>query len=178
MKIYTRSGDDGSTGLFGGGRVPKDDRRVVAYGGVDELNAAVGAVLATPPTDFERTLLIGVQRDLFSIGARLASPTVDKVPPKVALDDGRVGELEHAIDRAAERLAPLDKFVLPGGTSKAAALHVARTACRRAERGVVTLHRVEPLPDVILRYLNRLSDLLFILARLANRQADVREETW
>lgn len=178
MKIYTRSGDDGSTGLFGGGRVPKDDPRVSAYGGVDELNAALGAVLATPPTDFERGLLVGVQRDLFSIGGRLASPTSNKAPSKVALDDARVAELERAIDRAEQSLAPLDKFVLPGGSPKAVALHVARTICRRAERRVVTLHREEPLPEVILQYLNRLSDLLFTLARLANQQADVREETW
>ena len=181
MKIYTRTGDEGETSLFGGGRVPKDDVRVAAYGSVDELNAALGVVLATEPRDFEFELLDGVQRDLMAIGGRLASPDPDKVAKaldKAALPAERVADLEAAIDRADTVLAPLSAFVLPGGTPKAAQLHAARTACRRAERYVVALHHGEPVPDQSLQYLNRLSDLLFTLARLANHRAGEPDRTW
>lgn len=180
-KIYTRTGDTGDTGLFGGGRVPKDDVRVAAYGAVDELNAMLGAVMATQPEAFERDLLRSVQRDLFAIGGRLAAPNPAKVMKaleKATLHAERVGELEAAIDRADEQLTPLDAFILPGGTPKGALLHLARTVCRRAEREVVSLDRSEGVPPEILEYLNRLSDLLFTLARLANRQGGVADETW
>lgn len=181
MTIYTRTGDEGETALFGGGRVAKDDTRVAAYGDVDELNAALGAAAAAEPRDLERDLLERVQRDLFAIGGRLATPDPHKVPKalaKATLPPDRIGELEAAIDRAERELAPLTAFVLPGGAPKAAALHVARTVCRRAERSVVTLTHQAAVPGEILSYLNRLSDLLFVLARLANHRAGVPDRTW
>lgn len=181
VKIYTRTGDQGQTSLFGGGRVAKDHLRVAAYGDVDEVNAALGAVLACEPVDLEGPLLESVQRDLFAIGGQLASPRPDKVARalvKAALPADRVEVLEAAIDRAETELPPLSAFVLPGGTMKAALLHVARTTCRRAERSVVTLDREESVATPILPYLNRLSDLLFVLARLANHRAHVRDRTW
>jgi cob(I)alamin adenosyltransferase len=181
MKIYTRTGDTGETSLLGGGRVPKDHRRVVAYGEVDELNAALGLAMAVEPKDFEAGLLERIQRELFAIGGQLASPQPQKVAKaleKAAIPDERVAELEQAIDRAETELQPLAAFIVPGGSIKGALLHVARTACRRAERGVVHLDGEEPVPPVILRYLNRLSDLLFALARLANHRAQVPEKTW
>jgi cob(I)alamin adenosyltransferase len=181
MKIYTRTGDGGETSLLGGGRVPKDDARVAAYGSVDELNAALGVALAAEPPDFERELIESVQRDLMAVGGRLASPDPAKVAKaleKAALGADRVAELEAAIDRADAELEPLSHFVLPGGTPKAAYLHAARTACRRAERRVVSLNRHESVPAEILQYLNRLSDLLFTLARLANKRAGVPDRIW
>jgi cob(I)alamin adenosyltransferase len=181
MKIYTRTGDAGDTALLGGGRVPKSDARVAAYGDVDELNAALGTALATPPLDFEVDLLEGIQRDLFAIGGQLASPEPGKVAKALAkarLDQARVAALEAAIDRADTELPPLAAFVLPGGAPKAAALHVARTVCRRAERSVVALHRAQGVPPVVLVYLNRLSDLLFTLACLANLRAGITQRTW
>lgn len=180
-KIYTRTGDAGQTALFGGGRVSKADARVAAYGDVDELNAALGTVLACEPVEFERDLLLGLQRDLFAIGGRLASPNPEKVGKALAkaqVTPERVAALEAAIDRADTKLTPLSAFVLPGGTMKAALFHVARTVCRRAERGVVALSRDQDVPPTIPAYLNRLSDLLFTLARLANTQAGASEHTW
>lgn len=180
-KIYTRTGDAGQTGLFGGGRVSKADPRVMAYGEVDELNATLGALLACEPADFERELLTGIQRDLFAIGGRLASPEPDKVGralAKAEVGPQQIAALEAAIDRAASELEPLAAFVLPGGTMKAAWLHLARTVCRRAERSVVALSREQPVPPAVLSYLNRLSDLLFTLARLANRRAGRAESIW
>jgi cob(I)alamin adenosyltransferase len=180
-KIYTRTGDDGETALLGGGRVPKDDRRVAAYGDVDELNAALGAVLACEPVLLERELLQAVQRDLFAIGGRLAAPQPDKVSRVLAraeITEARVAALEAAIDKAASELPPLTAFILPGGIMKGALLHLARTVCRRAERSVVTLARDEDVPPAILAYLNRLSDLLFTLARLANYRAGFAERPW
>ena len=181
MKIYTRTGDRGETGLFGGGRVPKDHPRVTAYGEVDELNSAIGLVRATPPLDFADRLLEGIQRDLFAIGGQLASPDPEKVKAaleKAQLNDGRVRAMEEAIDAADQELAPLRAFVLPGGTAKAGALHLARTVCRRAERAVVTLARESEVPELFLIYLNRLSDLLFTLARLANHREGRHDTTW
>ena len=181
LKIYTRTGDRGDTGLFGGGRVGKDDVRVDAYGEVDELNAVVGVVRATAPASPIATLLEQVQRDLFSIGAILATPDLEKMRrqlEKARLDDARIAELERAIDAAEERLEPLKAFILPGGAPPAAALHVARTVCRRAERRVVHLARDVELPEVVIVYLNRLSDLLFTLARLANHEAGAPDVEW
>lgn len=181
VKLYTRTGDGGETSLFGGGRVPKDDIRVAAYGEVDALNAALGVVTAAEPVDFERELLDHVQRDLFAIGGLLASPEparVAKALEKAAITDARVRQLEQAIDRCEAELEPLEAFILPGGTLKAALLHAARTDCRRAERGVVTLARESTVAPIILQYLNRLSDLLFALARVANRRAGVPDRTW
>ena len=181
MKIYTRTGDNGQTALFGGGRVDKDHVRVAAYGDVDELNAVLGTAAAEPPADFEEELLESVQRDLFAIGSLLATPDKEKVTAaiqKAALPTDRIEALERAIDRAEETLEPLKAFVLPGGSQKAAAFHRARTVCRRAERSVVALHHREPVENVILPYLNRLSDLLFTLARLANAQSGIPDRTW
>lgn len=181
MKIYTKTGDRGETALFGGGRVAKHDLRVTAYGEVDELNSAIGAAIATSPADFESQLLGDVQRDLFAIGGRLASPDpkkVEKALEKAVINEQRVAVLESAIDRADRDLEPLTAFVLPAGTPKAAAFHLARTVCRRAERAVVALHQEHAVPPVILTYLNRLSDLLFTLARLANQRAGVADRTW
>jgi cob(I)alamin adenosyltransferase len=181
MKIYTKTGDTGTTGLFGGGRVGKDHPRVEAYGDVDELNAALGLARAVEVMPRIDEVLVPIQRDLFAIGALLATPNREKMRQhleKARVDDERVAQLERAIDDADRELEPLRAFVLPGGTPKAAALHVARTVCRRAERRVVRLQTDEDLPPVVVVYLNRLSDLLFTLARLANRRADAGEVTW
>ncbi len=181
MKIYTRTGDRGETGLFGGGRVPKDHLRVATYGDVDELNSALGVARATEPTGFHDALLESIQRDLFSIGGHLATPDPAKVRAALAkanLETERVAAMEQAIDEADRELPPLTAFVLPAGTPKAAALHLARTVCRRAERSVVALGREEDVPELFLVYLNRLSDLLFTLARLANHRAGAGDVTW
>jgi len=179
MKIYTRTGDAGETGLFGGGRVGKDDPRVEAYGEVDELNAAVGLARAIEPMPRIDEVLVAVQRDLFSLGALLATPNRDKMHEHLAkarIDDGRIAQLEHAIDEGEAELTPLTAFILPGGTPKS--LHIARTVCRRAERRVVQLSRSVELPPLVSIYLNRLSDLLFVLARVAARRAGAGEVTW
>jgi cob(I)alamin adenosyltransferase len=181
MKIYTRTGDAGDTGLFGGGRVAKDDPRVEAYGDVDELNAVLGLARAVEPMPRIDEVLVPVQRDLFAIGALLATPDREKMAQHLAkarIDETRIAELERAIDDADSELEPLRAFILPGGTPKSAALHVARTVCRRAERRVVTLLRDVELPELTVIYLNRLSDLLFTLARLANRRSGAGEVTW
>jgi cob(I)alamin adenosyltransferase len=181
MKIYTKTGDAGDTGLFGGGRVAKNHPRVEAYGDVDELNAVLGVVRATEPMPRIDDGLLLIQRDLFAIGALLATPDRDKMRQhleKARVDDARVAELEHAIDEGDTELEPLRAFILPGGTPKAAALHVARTVCRRAERRVVELSESTEIPPLVVIYLNRLSDLLFTLARVANRRAGAAEETW
>jgi cob(I)alamin adenosyltransferase len=181
VKIYTRTGDAGDTGLFGGGRVAKDDPRVEAYGDVDELNAVLGMVRAVEQMPRIDEVLVPVQRDLFAIGALLATPDREKMAQhleKARIDDLRVAELEQAIDDAESELEPLRAFIVPGGTPKSAALHVARTVCRRAERHVVTLQRGVELPGLVVIYLNRLSDLLFTLARLANKRAGAGEVTW
>ena len=181
MKIYTRTGDQGDTGLFGGGRVPKNHPRVAAYGDVDELNSALGMVRATPPLDWFEPLLESIQRDLFSIGGQLATPdpvAVAKALQKAKLSGERVSEFERLIDEADAELPPLRAFILPAGTAKAATLHLARTVCRRAERSVVALAQDSPVPELFVAYLNRLSDLLFTLARLANHRDGVADVTW
>ncbi len=179
MKIYTKTGDTGETSLFGGARVPKDHVRVAAYGAVDETNAAIGVVraLAQPPLD---QLLLGVQKDLFAIGAQLADPSqkVAARRAKAAVTPAHVRRLEKAIDARQELLPPLRSFVLPGGTPTASLLHQARTVCRRAERSVVTLARGGHVDRVIVVYLNRLSDLLFVLARFENHRGGVEEPRW
>ena len=181
VKIYTRTGDLGETGLFGGGRVAKDHARVVAYGDVDELNSFIGLARATLPLDLFAGDLEAIQRDLFSIGGYLATPDpakVRKALEKADLDASRVTSLETAIDAADRELPPLKAFVLPGGCPKAAALHVARVVCRRAERSTVSLARASDVPPLFLVYLNRLSDLLFTLARLANHRDGTGDVTW
>jgi cob(I)alamin adenosyltransferase len=169
---------------MGGHRVSKDDRRVAAYGDVDETNAAIGAARATRPSDAADALLADIQRDLFAIGGSLATPRPAALGAarraKLAVPAARVRALEKAIDAAERENAPLRHFVLPGGSPQAAALHVARTVCRRAERSVVRLAREERLAGgrTILTYLNRLSDLLFVLAREANREAGEPDVAW
>jgi cob(I)alamin adenosyltransferase len=180
-KIYTKTGDAGQTGLFGGGRVEKDHPRVEAYGEIDELNAVLGMARSVEMMPRIDEVLVPVQRDLFSIGALLATPDRDKMREqlqKARIDDDRIAELERAIDDCERELEPLRSFILPGGTPKASALHVARTVCRRAERRVVAVNREIGLPDLVVIYLNRLSDLLFMLARVANRRAGAGEVTW
>lgn len=181
MKIYTKTGDEGLTGLFGGGRVSKDDPRVEAYGDVDELNASLGMVRAVEMMPRIDEVLVPIQRDLFSIGALLATPDREKMHDHLAkaqIDDGRIRELELAIDACDKELEPLRAFIVPGGTPKAAALHVARTVCRRAERRVIHLQKEVEIPQIVVVYLNRLSDLLFTLARVANTRAGAGEVTW
>jgi cob(I)alamin adenosyltransferase len=181
MTIYTRTGDAGETGLFGGGRVPKDHARVQAYGDVDELNSVIGVARATPPVQFFDELLETVQRDLFALGGQLATPDPEKVRKaleKAELSDSRVTAFERVMDEADRELPALRAFVLPAGTQKAAALHLARTVCRRAERSVVTLSHEAEVPELFLVYLNRLSDLLFTLARLANHREGAGDVTW
>lgn len=179
MKIYTKTGDSGSTGLFGGERVDKDDARVDGYGTVDETNAAIGVARAAGLTVEIDAVLAAVQSDLFTLGAELACVPGHEARLKLALLAGPdIERLERAIDAAEEGLAPLTSFVLPGGTPGAAALHAARTACRRAERRVVALRRSSPVRDEVIVYLNRLSDLLFVLARRANHAAGVPDVPW
>lgn len=181
MRIYTRTGDAGETGLFGGGRVSKDHPRVQAYGDVDELNSALGVVRSTPPVPFMDQLLEAIQRDLFSLGGHLATPDPGKVKEaleKAELSAERIAVFERTMDEADQELPPLRAFVLPAGTPKASALHLARTVCRRAERSVVSLSREETVPELFLVYLNRLSDLLFTLARLANHRDGAGDVTW
>jgi cob(I)alamin adenosyltransferase len=172
-RIYTKTGDDGETGLFGGSRVPKDNARVVAYGEVDELNAAVGFAASLEPESLDAAFLQTIQRDLFTIGAELA-----KAPSEPRIGEPQIGMLEHMIDGHEAKLEPLKNFILPGGTPKAAAFHLARTVCRRAERAVVSLAREQTISPSIVKYLNRLSDLLFVLARATNAQAGRPDVTW
>lgn len=176
MKIYTRTGDDGTTGLFGGARTRKDDPRVEAYGTVDETNAAIGlARAAALPREIDG-VLARVQSTLFDVGAALATPA-DRAAAPLSLD-ADVLALEQAIDALEARLPPLKTFVLPGGSEGAARLHVARTICRRAERLVVALAERLSVEPGIVRFLNRLSDLLFVQARAANHAAKVADVPW
>jgi cob(I)alamin adenosyltransferase len=169
-RIYTKTGDGGETGLGDGTRVPKDHPRVAAYGGVDELNAVLGLLLAHAPKQGEADLLRGVQNDLFDVGADLCVPaTADEAASgRLRVRPEQSARLEAAIDRLNERLQPLRSFVLPGGSPAAAWCHLARTACRRAERDVVSLSHAEAVNPQVVVYLNRLSDLLFVLARVYN----------
>jgi len=176
VKIYTKTGDAGETGLFGGGRVPKDDPRVRAYGDVDETNAAIGFAASLEVPILEVDAIQAIQRDLFAIGAELATPDPSKLRTTITAD--RVGSLEKLIDNYETYLPPLKNFILPGGTPKAAAFHLARTICRRAERSVVALTHDAQVNPVIIHYLNRLSDLLFMLARGANKQAGRSDIAW
>ncbi len=180
MSIYTRRGDGGETDLFGGPRVGKDHVRVEAYGAVDELNAAIGAcVAATEQVDLAE-ILTGIQARLFEIGAYLASPDPRRREKSGVPEprDASAAALEAHIDALEKELPPLRRFVLPGGTAATASLHVARTVCRRAERRTVALDREESLVASALRFLNRLSDLLFVMARVENARAGVADVEW
>ena len=180
MKIYTKTGDDGTTGLFGGGRVRKSDARIDCYGTVDELNASLGVahVAAANDATVARAIL-RVQHELFVVGSHLStpedSPHTGKLP---LLDEAMVGRLEMEIDAAEAELPALRNFILPGGGDLAARLHLARTRCRRAERSLVDFSMDRPVAGTILTYINRLSDWLFVMARLANKHAGVADIIW
>lgn len=179
VKIYTRTGDSGETGLFDGTRVSKADARVAAYGDVDELNAWLGLARSSGPDYQLEEMLSQIQGDLFALGARLADPRhkiADRVA-KAAVGPGDVARLESWIDQLEEELPPLRRFILAGGSPGAAALHVARTVCRRAERAMVALGEDAFEPELLV-YVNRLSDLLFVMARTANHRASVPETEW
>jgi cob(I)alamin adenosyltransferase len=178
-KVYTRTGDDGSTGLGSGGRVPKDSLRIAAFGAVDELNSSIGAAVAGELDGFLSTALGRIQNDLFHLGSDLCVPEQDK--PRMAvprIEARHVEGLERLMDEMSEELSPLENFVLPGGSPGAARLHVARTVCRRAERIVVRLSRGEPVGPSVLPYLNRLSDTLFVMARFENLRKGVPDVLW
>jgi cob(I)alamin adenosyltransferase len=179
VKIYTKTGDEGETGLYGGGRVPKDHVRVEAYGAVDEANAALGVAIAHLESPDVGELLVHVQNVLFEIGAILSTPP-DASPKKAirAIAEEEIARLERAIDDADGQLPDLRQFILPGGTLAGAALHHARTVVRRAERRTAPLTRGSEADGSVLRYLNRLSDLLFVLARLENRRAGEVDRPW
>lgn len=178
MKLYTKTGDDGTTGLFGGARVKKASDRVEAYGTVDELNAMLGLARAHGLSAFCDEILLRVQSELFVLGAELACVPGKEDNMKMQLiADADSAVLEQAIDTADAGLAPLKNFVLPGGTPGAASLHVARTVCRRAERAVLTLADAPPRRELVV-YLNRLSDLLFVLARYENAHHQVEDVPW
>lgn len=169
MKIYTRTGDKGSTGLFGGTRVSKSSLRLHAYGTLDELNACLGSVIADSSLpDSIRTQLLWVQSLLFQIGSDLATP-LTSTASIVRMDDGPALQMEKWIDALATELAPLTSFILPGGSPAGAKLHEARTICRRAERWIVQLHEEEPVAEAIIVLTNRLSDYLFVAARFVNK---------
>jgi len=178
MKIYTRTGDAGDTALFDGTRVKKDDARVDAYGEVDELNAWLGLARSTLGDQDLDDAIAGIQRDLFAVGAELADPThkIAARVTKASITEAHVVKLEQLIDGLEQELEPLRRFILAGGSPPGAALHVARAVCRRAERRIVSLD--PPVDATVLRYVNRLSDLLFVVARVVNRRAGVPEVEW
>ena len=178
MKIYTKGGDAGETGLFGGERVPKDHLRIEAYGTLDELNSALGLVLSEPGLSpkLQHTLL-RIQGEIFQLGAELATPR-DRKLATAAVGETEIQRLESEIDEMETHLQPLRSFILPGGARAASLLHVARSVSRRAERKVVVLNRAEKLREPVLRYVNRLSDHLFVCARLANHESGVADVPW
>ena len=179
MKIYTKTGDGGETGLFGGGRVPKDHERVEAYGAVDEANAVIGVVVADLTDPAVGEMLVEVQDRLFQIGALLATPPEARTAKAIrSMEEEDITRLEEWIDGAEAVLPPLRSFILPGGTISGARLHHARTVLRRAERRVVPMVRADEVDGSALRYLNRLSDFLFVMARLVNHRAGVAETEW
>jgi cob(I)alamin adenosyltransferase len=178
MKIYTKTGDTGDTSLFGGQRVPKDAMRIEACGTVDELNSIIGVARCQGSNEEIDALLDRIQHDLFALGADLATPRSLEKESIRRFDAGETHTLERAIDRLTPGLKPIRNFILPGGSPQAAHLHLARTVCRRAERAVVRLSRHEDIGKGAVAYLNRLGDLLFVLARYANHTAGVQEIRW
>ena len=178
-RIYTRTGDDGTTGLGDGTRVPKTSPRIVAYGTVDELNAQLGVVRAANPAAELAATLLRIQNDLLHVGAQLSMPdTVDAKTRGPTIESRHVAELERLLDELNQKLEPAKNFVLPGGHAAAAQLHVARTVCRRAERLTIELAQQEPIGEHVIPYLNRLSDLLFVMARYQNKVAGIDETLW
>jgi cob(I)alamin adenosyltransferase len=178
-KVYTRTGDDGSTALGGGQRVAKDSRRIEVYGTVDELNSAIGAARASRLTPELDAALAVVQNELFHLGSDLCILEEDKARRPVPRIEARhVEALETLVDRLSESLPPLENFILPGGSPGASWLHLCRTVCRRAERAAVSLAREEEIGEFVVRYLNRLSDALFVMARFENRSRGVADVLW
>lgn len=177
MKIYTKTGDEGTTGLFAGPRVQKDDVRIEAYGTVDELNAFIGLARSEQPSIDIDTILAQIQNDLFAVGAELATPDPESHGTHM-IGAAEIAAIEDAIDRFDAELSPLTNFILPTGTKVASALHVARGVCRRAERRVVTLGEGEAISADIVVYLNRLGDLLFVVSRSANAADNVEDVAW
>lgn len=178
-KVYTRTGDDGLTSLGGGQRVGKETTRIEAYGTVDELNSQIGAALANRLDQRLSTALAKIQNDLFHLGSDLCILESDKQRLKVpAVEQRHIDELESLMDSLMESLRPLDNFILPGGSAGAAQLHVARTVCRRAERCVVALAKRESVNPLAVKYLNRLSDTLFVMARYENHQKGISDIYW
>jgi cob(I)alamin adenosyltransferase len=171
-KIYTRTGDNGTTGLGDGSRVPKDGARIEAIGNVDELNSALGMLLSEGIPEDVDELLTQIQHELFDLGGELS------IPGHVAINEQHVARLESSLDALNADLPPLKEFILPGGSRAAALAHVARTICRRAERSIVTLGQTEQLPETPQHYLNRLSDFLFVLCRVLNRYANRDDVYW
>jgi cob(I)alamin adenosyltransferase len=179
MKIYTKTGDRGQTGLFGGARVSKAHARVDAYGDVDELNCALGAARVHVTDARVDSRLLEIQTELFALGAELARDPAKQVDLGIdVIEEHSVQQLEAAIDELERDLSPLKTFILPGGCAEAALLHLARATCRRAERRLVALAEVETVRPELLRYVNRLSDLLFVMARHANFRAKVQDVPW
>ncbi len=171
-KIYTRTGDGGETGLGDGSRTRKDSPRVAVLGEVDELNSAMGVLLAESPPDRIREALEGIQHDLFDLGGDLS------IPGRSSMSDAQVKRLEALLDDLNSALPPLKEFILPGGTRAAALAHLARAVCRRAERSLVALARSEKVGDVARMYLNRLSDVLFVIGRVLNREGGRSDVLW
>lgn len=171
-KIYTRTGDDGTTGLGDGSRINKDSLRVEAMGDVDELNSVIGLMMTEAVPSMLISPLTQIQHDLFNVGGEIC------IPGYVILQQSRIKDLEDLIDQLNESLTPLKEFILPGGTKTAAYCHLARTVCRRAERKLIELHRNEKVTDISLQYLNRLSDLLFVMCRTINKAAGVSDVLW
>ena len=178
MKIYTRTGDEGETSLFGGKRVAKNSLRIQAYGTVDELNAVIGVAVASTADEKLAVVLHQIQKDLFTVGADLATPIGVKDSKSLRIQQTDIARLEREIDLHEEELEPLKYFILPGGTICAASLHHAHTVCRRAERDSFVLSGHEEINKHVLVYLNRLSDLLFVLARVANVRAGKSDVPW
>ena len=179
MKLYTRTGDDGTTGLFGGARVSKVHPRIEAYGTVDEVNACVGMAAVTVTDDRLKDLLHALQSLLFDVGADLATPTDSRYADKIRrIAEADVSQMEKWIDECEEATPPIETFILPGGTETAARLHMARTVARRAERALLLMMEEEKIDAVILQWINRLSDLLFAAARYANHSAGVPDVPW
>jgi cob(I)alamin adenosyltransferase len=178
MKIYTKTGDKGETALFGGERVPKDALRIEAYGSVDELNCIIGVIRSLSPHKSVDSILGKIQNQLFELGADLATPIAHKSPFITRIKKKHSTLLEKTIDKLDAQLSPLRSFILPGGSVIASHLHLARTVCRHAERNVVRLSRNEDIGDEVIIYLNRLSDLLFVMARYANHLDGKEEVKW
>jgi cob(I)alamin adenosyltransferase len=179
VRIYTRRGDDGTTSLGGGQRVTKDSPRVRAYGTVDELNSVLGLARAGGLAPRLDAMLAVIQHELFAAGSNLCFLEPDKAAHQIhELEPGQVEQLEHWIDELTEAMDPLANFILPGGAVGAAHLHVARTVCRRAEREVLSLSRTEPIGARVVEYLNRLSDLLFTMARYENHERGITQPLW